>query len=574
MAISTSPVSFATARSRTPNSLISEATFIAFLGVVQFALRAMYLFHHSVDSDEPQHLHVIWGWTHGLVQYRDLFDNHAPLFHLALAPIVALLGDRADIVVLARMTVLPLVGLTLWATYRLGEQLWSSRVGVWAALLAAFDPTWMLTSSEFRADILWMAAWACALLVLLGGTLTVRRAFIGGLWLGIAFAASLKSVLLLAALTGGVVLLLSLRPRAGRRRFPIQWGRALGSFTAGMATVPALMVVLFWAMGALPAMLYCTIQHNLVPNLGLWHGSGLRMLILPALLLVTAPVAHRLLKARWGGRSAERRVLLLLTAVLYFALLHGFWPLVTAEDSLPWVPMVALIGVAGVAGLYDRVRLWQPLRRPVFGRAALLAVVVVADLVSVTWREFSWKDSSVGQQQLLSEVLRLTRPHEPIMDLKGETVFRPRPYYFVLEGVTKTRLAQGSYADRIAYDVQRTRTHFATLDAEGFPPAGRRYLNEHFIAEGRLRVLGADLERVSSEPVRAFEVSFPERFVILANGSPGRGMLDGLRYRGARLLQAGQHQYRYAPGETHTIAVWERSSSNVPQSLPLAGIPR
>jgi len=29
------------------------------------------------------------------VQYRDLFDNHMPLFHLLFAPIFGLIGDRA-----------------------------------------------------------------------------------------------------------------------------------------------------------------------------------------------------------------------------------------------------------------------------------------------------------------------------------------------------------------------------------------------------------------------------------------------------------------------------------------------
>ena len=37
-------------------------------------LRVLCFLHYRFDSDEPQHLHVAWGWTRGLVQYRDLFD--------------------------------------------------------------------------------------------------------------------------------------------------------------------------------------------------------------------------------------------------------------------------------------------------------------------------------------------------------------------------------------------------------------------------------------------------------------------------------------------------------------------
>src|SRR6267378_4792507 len=81
------------------------------------------VFLFRFNSDEPQHLHVVWAWTHGLVQYRDVFDNHAPLFHLAMAPLVSVLGDRADLLLLARWMMLPLVALTLWATYRIGRTL-------------------------------------------------------------------------------------------------------------------------------------------------------------------------------------------------------------------------------------------------------------------------------------------------------------------------------------------------------------------------------------------------------------------------------------------------------------------
>ncbi|MFP5248032.1 MAG: hypothetical protein ACLGH0_15160, partial [Thermoanaerobaculia bacterium] len=53
-------------------------------------LRLLAYFRYRFDSDEQQHLHVAWGWTAGLVQYRDLFDNHAPLFHILMAPLLAL----------------------------------------------------------------------------------------------------------------------------------------------------------------------------------------------------------------------------------------------------------------------------------------------------------------------------------------------------------------------------------------------------------------------------------------------------------------------------------------------------
>ncbi|HEY2388194.1 MAG TPA: hypothetical protein VGK30_14625 [Candidatus Binatia bacterium] len=74
----------------------TETVVVAALLSGMSLLRAIDAFHYRVDTDEPQHLHVIWGWTHGLLQYRDVFDNHAPLFHLLYAPVLMLVGERAN----------------------------------------------------------------------------------------------------------------------------------------------------------------------------------------------------------------------------------------------------------------------------------------------------------------------------------------------------------------------------------------------------------------------------------------------------------------------------------------------
>jgi len=53
----------------------SEHLPVLLFSVVVLLLRIVSVFHYHFDSDEPQHLHVVWGWTHGLLQYHDIFDN-------------------------------------------------------------------------------------------------------------------------------------------------------------------------------------------------------------------------------------------------------------------------------------------------------------------------------------------------------------------------------------------------------------------------------------------------------------------------------------------------------------------
>src|SRR2546427_12452925 len=86
----------------------AETAALVVLIVAGLVVRALWIARRVFDSDEAQHFHVAWGWANGRVQYRDLWDNHMPLFHLATAPLAALFGERADVLVLARIAMVPL----------------------------------------------------------------------------------------------------------------------------------------------------------------------------------------------------------------------------------------------------------------------------------------------------------------------------------------------------------------------------------------------------------------------------------------------------------------------------------
>jgi len=74
-----------------------EFTSAASLLIALILLRIITIAYYRFDIDEPQHLHVVWGWARGFVQYRDLADNHMPLFQILCAPIYKLIGDRGTI---------------------------------------------------------------------------------------------------------------------------------------------------------------------------------------------------------------------------------------------------------------------------------------------------------------------------------------------------------------------------------------------------------------------------------------------------------------------------------------------
>src|SRR6184192_249222 len=105
----------------------AEFVAAASLFALMIALKLVNMTHYRFDSDESQHMHVIWAWARGFVQYRDVFDNHMPLFQIMFAPIFGVIGDRATILYWMRFILLPMHFVGAWCTYRIGESVFSRR---------------------------------------------------------------------------------------------------------------------------------------------------------------------------------------------------------------------------------------------------------------------------------------------------------------------------------------------------------------------------------------------------------------------------------------------------------------
>jgi len=142
-------------------------------------LRIVEAWTYGVDSDEGQHMHVVWGWLNGRMQYRDLFDNHMPLFQILCVPLLKIIGERANVIVLARLGMIPLYLLSMWGIYRIGCRLRSPRMALWGTVFAASDSIFFLRSLEFRTDDLWALLWIFAILILVDGPMSWKRA---GCW--------------------------------------------------------------------------------------------------------------------------------------------------------------------------------------------------------------------------------------------------------------------------------------------------------------------------------------------------------------------------------------------------------
>ncbi|MBI3610148.1 MAG: glycosyltransferase family 39 protein [Nitrospirae bacterium] len=565
---------------RNPAIPMSDRAVVSALFGVIALLRIVYAFRYRIDSDEPQHLHVVWGWTQGLLPYRDLFDNHTPLFHMLFAPFLAVLGERPDILFLMRLAMVPLGIVILWSTYAIGRELFSSRVGLWAAALTGFVPSFFLESLEFRTDVLWSAFWFMALAVLVKGRLTGGRSFIIGVLLGGALSVSMKTVLLLVvlgmAVLGAIALTAECRSRSALSRLGLYMSAAL----VGLLSVPLSLTIFFVVHGAWTPFFYGIVQHNVLnlPGLSPWQKHPWRVILSPATVLLLCWAAWAVARRAPNAGIGARRVVIFLAAGLYFLAVHTVWPMFTAQDHLPFYPLFVILLTPSILAVpYFLIPRGRAIlsSRPLFDVLSPV-IVAVAEvgflLTAVPLRH----DGGDNEAALLTDVLRLTRPGDPVMDLKGETVFRPRPFYYVLETITKERMRRGLIADDIPERLIATRTCVAIAETGLFPPRARAFLQENYVSVGRLRVAG----RLFASPVKdgsrlvPFEIQIPARYAMVSESGNASGRLDGRLYNGPRFLEAGHHEFLPSSGTGPIALIWAQAvergySPFAPQSRSL-----
>lgn len=500
------------------------------------------------NSDEAQHLHVAWAWTQNLVPYRDVFDNHTPLFHWLFAPLLGLFGERADIIAVMRLTTWPIYVGTLLATGWIGRTLWSPRVGLCAAALLGAFPQFFVIAGQFRPDGLWALLWLAAIAAATTGAFSARRAFLAGLLLGAAFAVSLKTVLLAAAALVAAVSVWGLRFAAGDRSPPRNLRRLPLAF-AGALLVPGAFALYFVAQGAAQSAVYCLFTHNALPELGRWDRSWLWVLfplLYPASIAAVWLVRDRGDPARWWRRSW-----IWLTTSAYALLLYSYWPLITAQDRLPVLPLLAL---ALGSWLFAR-------RAPATARLyAIAAVVLVAAcMAALSLRVLTPSKAMQATQAQLARVLALTRPDAPVMDAKGESIFRRRPIYWVLETITLRRMETGSIVDDIPARLAAAQTPLVV--DERFPTSDWPFLDANYLPIGdRLHVAGKALGVLRAGATRRFDIAVAQTYAVVAPHGAAAGLLDGEPVAGPRVLAAGPHQFT-AAADGAVALVWSPALS-------------
>jgi 4-amino-4-deoxy-L-arabinose transferase-like glycosyltransferase len=590
-----------------------EIAILALALVVLAVFRWFSVYSHKWNSDEPQHLHVVWAWTVGKLQYRDVFDNHTPLFHILCAPLFRWLGERADIVQPMRMAMIPLFAASIWCVYRLAANLFDRRTGWFAAILAALLPVFYFRMGEFRTDVMWTTVWLLTLVVALTGRMTPGRIFAAALLLGAAFSVSMKTTYLVffLAIAGAITWLLAGRPIS--KSLPAYILALLG----GVLVVPGAIVAYFASQGALKPLYHCVIEHNTAS--GEKHNLLHHLFSESTLWLIPAwfCTAAMLPSVRQDPARGYRRLFLFLVTALFYSLLRIFWPVVTTQDYLPWLPLLPIFAVPGCSWVRDWLQkkssariswllvlcpiaaaifVWRvtpndsPADAAVMKRLTLLAVLLPIYLVGVFFWFRERRQSPLTacvpwlllpslllageiayivtdeplsarpeQRRIghLAQLLRLIDPGEYVLDTKGETIFRPRPTYLVLETLTMQQIQSGRIKDDIVECLIKTRTALVHSSAR-MTDKTKDFIDKNYVHVDGGRVLGKRLATPKNVPV-SFEIIIPERYEFVTPYGPASGTLDGQPIDGPRWLEAGRHEIVSADAAGQIVLVWARA---------------
>jgi hypothetical protein len=142
------------------------------------------------------------------------------------------------------------------------------------------------------------------------------------------------------------------------------------------------------------------------------------------------------------------------------------------------------------------------------------------------------------------------------MDLKGETVFRARPYYFVLEAVTNLKLGVGVLRDTIADTLVHSRT-YVVAGVSLLPPAARRFVERYYVPWGAVHVAGAQLRPLRDGLAESFDIGVPGPYVVLGERGVVRATIDGVAVgRSGIVLAAGRHRVIGHERAERPVVVW------------------
>jgi len=129
------------------------------------------------------------------------------------------------------------------------------------------------------------------------------------------------------------------------------------------------------------------------------------------------------------------------------------------------------------------------------------------------------------------------------MDAKEGGIYRQRPYYFVIETLTRARMKLGQVKDTVPEDLVSTKTHVVHLTGLTDKGRGFTFIQQNYlplIRGGDVCVPGK-MFRPEGNGKQEFEIAIPGQYELLAESGTLSAAIDGHSIQGPVFLNAGHH---------------------------------
>ena len=131
--------------------------------------------------------------------------------------------------------------------------------------------------------------------------------------------------------------------------------------------------------------------------------------------------------------------------------------------------------------------IWPRIFAPL--RFALPLSIALLGLGFILKSDSPFQNRTKDKISMVETALRLTEPSDYVMDSKGETIYRRRPFYYVLEGLTGKRMKAGLIPDTIPERLVETETPLTTV--RRMPSKAADFIRKNYLPIAfRLSVLG------------------------------------------------------------------------------------
>lgn len=321
---------------------------------VNLCVAIVYIFNKHLDSDEFQHMHIVWNmfYNHEVI-YRDFWEHHGviyPALNWVWFKVFHLGADFSSYYFLRGISFCYTL-IILFLTYHISKVTFKSRLGALLAVaILSSCIIFQLKSTEIRPDALQNVFWLGGLYLVLAniGALRSNIFFIVGILFGLAMETNAKAVLGIAC----VFVFLGSEFLCIQEKKKEQFIRII-KIVSGIATVHGIVLLCFLSVGGV----YAYYRSNYIFNFNLLDAGGAEWVFrvwardilfyqLP-FLLASILGSFFLIKNVLKERKKEQIVFLLATIGCTSGALIGFY----SHFWLIFLPLLAIVSAYAIKEL-------------------------------------------------------------------------------------------------------------------------------------------------------------------------------------------------------------------------------